>query len=175
MTECRIPLRHKDGSIRAYTVVDADVFDRLGHLRWCLSHQGYVHRHAPKGQYPRKIWLHREVLGLGPRKSDPREGDHQHGDKLDNRRASLRIVTPAENAQNRIGQDRRNKSGYRGVSWHKREQRWIAQATIRGRLHHIGAFISREEAGRAAAAFRAAHMPFSQEAQAPGAGVSSAA
>jgi hypothetical protein len=168
MTACRIPLRRKDGSVRAYALVDPDVFARLGHLRWCLSSKGYVHRHAPKGQYPRKIWLHREVLCLGPRKSDPREGDHRYGDKLDNRRENLRIVTTAENAQNRVRQDPRNRSGYRGVSWHTRRQRWVAQVRVGGRVRQLGVFTDPEEAGRAAATFRAESMPFSAEAAAEG-------
>jgi len=88
--------------------------------------------------------------------------DHINGNKLDNRRSNLRIVTPAENAQNRR-LNRDNKSGYRGVSWHKGRESWQAHAKLAGHQHYLGLFDDPREAARVAAAFRAQHMPFSAE------------
>jgi hypothetical protein len=42
-----------------------------------------------------------------------------------------------------------NTSGYRGVSWHARLKKWIAQIRIDNRLIHLGYFPNRLEAARA--------------------------
>ncbi len=38
------------------------------------------------------IYIHREILGLGPVADDPRLGDHINRERLDNRRRNLRIT-----------------------------------------------------------------------------------
>jgi hypothetical protein len=43
---------------------------------------------------------------------------------------------------------RTNRSGYRGVSWHKHKDRWTAQIGIDGRLRYLGAFDDPVEAAR---------------------------
>lgn len=58
-----------------------------------------------------------------------------------------------------------NTSGYRGVT--RERGRWKAKSVLDGRTHHIGYYATAEEAGRAAASWRAAHMPFSVEASLP--------
>jgi hypothetical protein len=109
----------------------------------------------------RTLYLHREIMGV----TDPKiEVDHRDGNKLDNRRSNLRVVTHAENLQNRKGLDRNNKSGYRGVHWDKRDRKWLAHTRLKGKLYHLGSFDDVHEAGRAASEFRAKHMPFSSDA-----------
>jgi hypothetical protein len=51
--------------------------------------------------------------------------DHVNHDGLDNRPANLRLATHSQQSFNVRRSD--NSSGYIGVSWHKREQRWAAQ------------------------------------------------
>jgi hypothetical protein len=72
----------------------------------------------------------------------------------------LRVATRAENQQNRIHPNVRNKSGYRGVR-RVRAGRWQAEVRLGGRTHYLGQFADKREAARAASAFRAEHMPFS--------------
>jgi len=91
-----------------------------------------------------------------------RHVDHINGDKLDNRRANLRIATAFENAQNR--HVARGASSHRGVVWHKGAGKWMAQAHLAGVQHYLGLFDREEDAAKAAAAFRAEHMPFSPDA-----------
>lgn len=74
--------------------------------------------------------------------------DHINGVVTDNRPANLRPATKAQNAHN----SRRpitNRSGFRGVSWHARWGRWIAQITIGGQHHNLGAFDTPEAASAA--------------------------
>lgn len=58
----RIPLRRRDGTVVAHALVDDDVYDRLGHLRWHLNSEGYVFRNYWERGRSRGMRLHREVL-----------------------------------------------------------------------------------------------------------------
>ena len=67
--------------------------------------------------------------------------------------AHLRVVTRAQNNQHRQ-QNSTNASGYRGVYFDKRWNKWQAQVRHRGRTIHAGYFNTPEEAGEAAEAKR---------------------
>jgi hypothetical protein len=93
------------------------------------------------------------------------EVDHINHNPLDNQRCNLRVVTKAENGQNRKGAYARPGSvGIRGVYHDKRTGKWVAHVKVEGRQVKVGVFGRKEEAGLAAAAARAHVMPFSQEA-----------
>ena len=85
--------------------------------------------------------------------------DHKNGNPLDNRRANLRIVSPIENCQNLPRPRKNNQSGYRGVHWEKRYQKWYVSAKLNGKLYFIGRFKNVHEAGEAARMWRLANMP----------------
>lgn len=74
--------------------------------------------------------------------------DHINRNGLDNRRSNLRPATTAENARNSKLYEN-NTSGYRGVSWHKRDRCWRTQIKVSGKLLELGRFQSPEEAARA--------------------------
>jgi len=69
--------------------------------------------------------------------------DHVDGNTLNNQKSNLCIVTSRQNHMNR---HQVKASKYPGVTWAKREQRWIAQAQINGKHIHIGSFRSEEQA-----------------------------
>lgn len=71
--------------------------------------------------------------------------DHINGNPLDNRICNLREATISQNAQNQKP-NTKNTSGYKGVLWHKRDQKWQARAMIKGKQYHLGQFDSPEEA-----------------------------
>ena len=72
--------------------------------------------------------------------------DHIDGNTLNNQKSNLRIVT---NRQNHMNRHQKKASKYAGVTWAKREQRWIAQAQVNGKHKHIGSFRGEEEAHQA--------------------------
>ena len=154
-----IPLRARDGSIRAYAYVDA------GHpaaaLAWYLTSEGYAAR-TDRSAPTRVQYLHRLVLGLDT--GDPRHCDHRDGDRLNCRRSNLRATDIRTNPQNQPA-NRGSSSRYRGVGWHKATGTWKARCTIAGREHHLGYFHDEEAAARAVSAFRSEHLPFANEAR----------
>ena len=93
-----IPLRNRDGGTVAHTMVDVIDAWWLTKWRWSRNQSGYAYRVDGN----RTVLLARLLLGLvdaGPLV----ESDHINRDRLDNRRANLRVVTPAENCANRGG------------------------------------------------------------------------
>lgn len=151
-----MPELGQSGNPRAYALVDADDHDWLSETRWYLHSKGYVVG-RPRGQ--RMERLHRVVLGLEA--GDARVVDHKNGDRLDNRRANLRVVSGAQNAHNLAGLPRTSR--YRGVSFDHRRGLWRATAQVSGRKHQIGRFATEEEAARAASEFRRLHMSHTVE------------
>lgn len=161
MTEAtaRIPLRNRKGEVVAHALIDADDEAALLALgRWHRSSGGYaVHgqRIGPRNANRTvMVRMHRIILGLDP--ADPRQGDHINRDRLDNRRANLRIVSARENSQNVSSLP--GSSRFRGVCWDQVRGGWLAQARMSGVLHRLGVFATEEEAAQVAAAWRAEHM-----------------
>ena len=91
----------------------------------------------------RHMLLHRYLLNA-------KEGelvDHIDGNPLNNTKINLRVVTARENAHNTIR--KKNKTGYIGVNFDKRSDRYVAQIRVPGRRVHIGCFGTKEEAAKA--------------------------
>lgn len=66
----------------------------------------------------------------------------------------LRLVTNAQNLQNRAGATRKSKSGVRGVYWNKHMKAWYAQVRSGGRSYSGGYHSTLEGADRAARELR---------------------
>lgn len=139
------------GKIVAHATVDAEDAERLSAFNWCLSN-GYAVRWLRVDGKVTAQGLHREVMGVPPR--DPRWVDHRFGDKLDCRKANLRITTPSQNARNRRGQGGTQKCVY----FSKHTGRWEVRV-------HLGSFDSELEANRVAREWLEANQPDSREAQ----------
>lgn len=158
-----VPLRARDGSVCALTLVDAEDADIALAASWRLSTDGYAVRAVRVDGARRWLLLHRVLFGLD--RGDACQLDHANRNRLDNRRANLRLATQAQNCQN-ITPRRGTSSCFRGVSWAKRERMWRAYLNVNRRQHGLGYFALEEDAAQAAADARALYMPFSAEAAA---------
>jgi hypothetical protein len=74
----------------------------------------------------------------------PYDVDHKERDKLDLRITNLRMATSAENNYNVLRKD--NTSGYSGVTWKERLQKWEAFISVEGKKIYLGVFDTLEEA-----------------------------
>lgn len=171
MTEAiqTIHLHNRSGEIIAHAIVDSEDAPFVSQYRWYRSTRGrstrvyYAQRWTRDAGVVRAVYMHRQIMDL-PVEADERHVDHRNGDGLDNRRANLRVVTRAQNAQNvvaRIG----TSSRYRGVSWDHERRAWRARVTVGGRVYRLGRWQSEDEAAHATASFRLAHMPYTEERQ----------
>jgi hypothetical protein len=153
----RIPLRARDGRVRAYALVDTADAAWVNQWTWRLGGKGYAVRSEGWQRSFRMIYLHRELLGLAF--GDTRQGDHINMEKLDNRRTNLRIVTKAQQQQNQPGH-RNASSRYRGVSWDTRVGKWHAFVRPNRKMVHLGFFDDELEAAEAARSARVRLLPF---------------
>jgi hypothetical protein len=114
----------------------------LKNWKWCCTQYGYAVRGFYKSSGKRGIlFLHHAVIG---RPLNGLQVDHIDGDRLNNTRGNLRIVSSRENGQNRKV---KSASGLVGVyrNWGK----WLAQIYISGEKRHLGRFATKKDASRA--------------------------
>ena len=121
-------------------VVDAADFETLFGLgvKWCVN-DGYAFN-AKHGR------MHRFLLGA----KSGQMVDHVNGDKLDNRRANLRLATNSQNQANRRAV--RGASQFKGVCRQRRpasKDVWVARLVVEGRQLHLGSFDDEVSAAKA--------------------------
>lgn len=123
-----------------WAVVDEADHESLSAFHWSLC-GGYAYRtDAVLGS----VSMHKQVLGF------PSEFvDHVDLDRLNNRRANLRLATSSQNGVNKRKQRGSFTSAYKGVSWHKQHRKWYAQVSYEGRITFLGLFLSEVEAAAA--------------------------
>ena len=71
--------------------------------------------------------------------------DHINGDTLDNRIENLRLASAIDNSRNRK-LHKNNTSGYVGVTYRKRDNKWVAQISIDSKMIHLGKYDTPEMA-----------------------------
>lgn len=106
---------------------------------WHIDSKGYAQAHSNKTY----VRLHRLLL-------NPPKGlvvDHINHNKLDNRRANIRVVTNQMNLFNLI-EGKNNKSGKVGVYYNKQCQKWCSQITLNRKVVSSKLFASKEDAIR---------------------------
>jgi len=134
-----IKLNGKYGSGK-FAVISSD--DRqLTKYKWYVSSLGYVVRFEKYKIIP----IVCEIIKIKPKKMVI---DHKNGNKLDNRRGNLRICTYPENCIN-SPMKKNNTSGYKGVTFWKRDNNWKAQIRFNRKNLHIGYFQTKEKAAKA--------------------------
>lgn len=72
--------------------------------------------------------------------------NHKDFDKLNNHVDNLEIVTNRENLNRK---HLKSTSQYVGVSWDKRENKWVSQIKINGKKKHLGHFRNELDASKA--------------------------
>lgn len=140
------------GQVAKVSPEDADLAQFKWYAKFDSTYAGggkYKAAHSPSNGHGRSKTelMHRVILSrmLGRPLLRSEKVDHIHGNTLDNRRSEIRLATNAQNCSNK-GKMSTNTSGYKGVSWHKRIQKWSASIQSKGKLEHLGYFDDVEEA-----------------------------
>jgi len=133
-----------------YAKVDPANYQRLRGYEW-LARKGknsfYARRHVAgsKGKKETLIYMHQEII-------DVPEGmvvDHINHDGMDNRRANLRAATYSQNLCNRKKRSGAKSSKYKGVSWKKKNRKWVARIGFEKKTIHLGYFHNEIDAAKA--------------------------
>lgn len=132
-------------------LVDDEDYDWLAQWKWLAEWKPktqtyYVARRMPMidavpGQL---VYMHNVIM-------DPPSGlevDHVNHVGWDNQRVNLRHATHSQNNANRRS-NVRGSSRYKGVHWHRGNERWCANIKVNGHQSQLGSFADEEEAARA--------------------------
>lgn len=136
-------LLHYDPDTGVFTRrIKTALSSRMGEIVGSVNQRGYLVTSIDHRLYRlhRLAWLY--VHGLWP----VAEIDHIDGNPKNNRIANLRDVSRPVNTQNMRRPTKRNTAGFLGVSWKKRQQRWVAQISVFGKTRFIGYFDSADAA-----------------------------
>lgn len=118
---------------------------KIGSVAGCKNNNGYIRIMIDGKLYQshRIAWLY--VYGELPEN----DLDHINEIKDDNRICNLRLDTNQENPHNISRPQVNNTSGFRGVSWHKWNKKWVARIKLNGKTQHLGFFDTAKEAHEA--------------------------
>jgi hypothetical protein len=149
--------KHGDHNV----LVDDDDFDLINKYHWSLAKGKttlYAHAYEWRNGRNHTIRMHKLVMGVASSTSGKRSLpiDHRDHNGLNNQKSNLRIASPAENARHaRIS--KRNSSGYKGVCFHKGQQKFNARIRVDRKLIQIGSF---DRAVDAASAYNDAALQY---------------
>lgn len=121
-------------------LVDDVDYETLARMTWYAWPHGNTY-YASSRSTGQLVQMHRFILQATPAV----EIDHRSGDGLDNQRANLRSATRGQNVCNQRKR-KDNTSGFKGVHWHSKRQRWATHICIEGRNTYLGLFDTPQEA-----------------------------
>lgn len=115
------------GNYTGAALINTEDLDKVRQFKWSISNSGYA-SNRPKNC--KTTHMSRLIMGL----TDPNLFiDHINHDKLDNRKANLRIVTKSQNAMNT---DLYNP----GCNYNAPTGKWIANIKLDQRMYNLGSF-----------------------------------
>jgi hypothetical protein len=136
--ESIIELYNKKKEKVGETIIDEEIYYDLIKYSWCYSN-GYVHGIINK----KTTKLYRYIINYNGKDVV----DHINGNKLDNRKSNLRIVTQAKNMMNKSSH-KNATSKYIGVNWDKNTKSWLVRISINGKSKNLGRFKDEIEAAK---------------------------
>ena len=125
----RIPLTKN-----LFTLVDPEDYSALKKFKWSVIEKSGIY-YAVRYNRKKEIRMHRLIT------SAPNHlvVDHIDHNSLNNTKRNLRLCTLAQNSLNQ--KHRKNcSSKYKGVYFHKRDKKFYAQISHKGRSFHLGSF-----------------------------------
>lgn len=123
-------------------LVDDDVYEELSKYKWF-----YAGRYPARGvtvshKKQRNLYMHHAIMGV---QKKGQEVDHIDGNGLNNQKSNLRFATHAQNGRNQR-KSKVNTSGYKGVSWNKKDKKWHSQIKVNKKTIHLGSYAEKEDA-----------------------------
>lgn len=128
----------KNGASFIFDAVDLELVKK--HIWWISLSDGYAITWI-KGKNVRLTHLQQTI-------PDEKYVDHINGDRTDNRRSNLRIVTQKQNNQNKAIR-RTNTTGFVGIYYHRKNHNYVASLSHDGIKEHLGCYKTAEEAASA--------------------------
>jgi hypothetical protein len=116
-------------------------YQRKGRPVGCLTPDGRIFVRIEGSRYVASRLAFLYMTGRWP----SAQIDHRNSDATDNRWKNIREASHSQNNANRR-LEKKNRSGFKGVSWCAFTGRWRAQIGFNGRHIRLGRFDTREDA-----------------------------
>lgn len=141
--QSKIPVQNKNTI--EYAFCSDEDFEELSKYRWHKQMEGYAACYSLPENY---TLMHRFVKGYLEKQKigDGNVVDHIDGNKLDNRRHMLRIVTQKQNSQNR-SKRKDVTSQYFGV--YKLKNKFVSNISVNDVTYYLGVYENEIDAARA--------------------------
>lgn len=121
-------------------IVNTDVWESWAkNFWWRMDRGGYAYTKTKKEG---SVWLHAALISNCP---PGMVRDHIDGNRLNNTKENLRVVTPSQNMFNRK-RSATNQSGQNGVYFHKETGKWAAEIKAEHAKIYLGLFSDKEQA-----------------------------
>jgi len=124
-------------------IVDDEDYEWISTMSWHISLNG-KYKYVQRLDNNERTLLHRAIMKC----SNEQIIDHINRNTLDNRKENLRISDRKKNGENR-NKSKNNSSGYIGVSWNKRLQKWQSYIRHNYKIIYLGVFVDIEDAVKA--------------------------
>lgn len=115
----------------AFALVDDDDHASMDAHTWTLSRDGYAFRQIHNGP---RVTMHRVIIAA----TRDQSVDHANGNRLDNRRANLRVATQSQNMANTRKKSNARQSKFKGIQWNRGTEKWDAMIAVEGRRSYLG-------------------------------------
>jgi hypothetical protein len=129
-----------------FAIVDDDDFEFVSEHKWYCNSNNMAVYECRIDRTKIRFLMHRVIMDC----PDGMEVDHINGDRLDNRKENLRIVTRHQNMLNRkVRSD--SKTGYKGVEYKSDQARsrpYAAYIRIDNKKKTLGHYKTAEEAAK---------------------------
>ena len=125
-------------------IIDDDMFEFINRYKWHYNGHYAMRGTRDSDGKSKTVYMHREVIVANKGEIV----DHINRNPLDNRKSNLRICNTYQNSMNRSNRSN-NTSGYKGVSWFKRDSNWVSHIRLYGKSMNIGYFSSKISAAKA--------------------------
>lgn len=132
-----------DAKRKLLVMVDDEDYNYLSKFNWHVSKDKCVASWLGS-KNNKRILIHRFIMNP----PDNMEIDHIDGNRLNNQKSNLRLATSSQNKCNR-GARKDCKSGYKGVSWHKQNNKWSVRIMTDGKYLSLGLYDDIKEAALA--------------------------
>lgn len=115
---------------------DRPMLESMG--KWRIDNKGYCMKNSSTKLGKQKALLMHRVIMKPP---EDMQIDHINGNRLDNRKQNLRIVTNQENQW--------NQTKAKGYHWKKSRKKWEVQISLNNKDIYIGLYNTEEDARNA--------------------------
>lgn len=128
---------------RGTVLIDDEDWDRLKSYKW------YINKYTKAVVSPFAFLGDPSTVNMARKIMNPPKNlviDHINGNRLDNRKKNLRIVSQQRNTWNRKAH---KKSKYKGATKFSKTGKWLSEISIFRNCIHLGIYENAEEAAKA--------------------------